>query len=146
MLVTVNKNTGMIIWRNLNITAARASNAYSPLFIFFSSEFILYRALHFFTKKEINRRDYFLINILISKFIRWVFWSWDFFSRFGKRRTTLLQLKTLTEPFIWCSSPVTVSLCCFSGLCWLLQDWRWLCHQAGSSTWLAYPRGSVSMR
>lgn len=66
----------------------------------FFSKFILYRALHFFTKKEINRKDYFLISILITTFIRWVSWFWGcFFQVLGKKRTTLLQLKTSTEPF-----------------------------------------------
>lgn len=93
----------------------------------FFSKFFLYRALRFFTKKEINRRDYFLISILISSFFRWVYWSWGFFPKFWKKSNYFAAIKNLK----WAiqlvlsstsSSPVTVSLCCSSSAAvyWLL--------------------------
>lgn len=109
----------------------------------FFSKFVLYGALHFFTNKEINRRDYFLISILISKFVRWAFWSSDFF-KFWKKENYFaviknfqwaIQLVLTQRKHFSCYCELVLLLRCWSVLAALahtrLKHWRWLWHQAG---------------
>lgn len=86
----------------------------------FFSKFVLYRALHFFTNKEINR-DYFQISILISKFVRWVFRSCVFF-KFWKKNNYFAVIKN----FQWAMQLVLTQHKLFSSYCelvLLLQCW-----------------------
>lgn len=122
-------------------TAAKTQGIVSPMKVMlihlFFSKFIFYRALHFFTKKKINRRNFFLIGILISKFITWIFWSWGVFFKFWKKRSYFPVIKNfqravqvvLTQPELFSS---------YCGLVLLLRRcsvlaavyWGWLWHRA----------------